>query len=225
MVISLLPSLLRYAVLWTGVCCVAGCNGFGYTQRSAPPVAADSPQAVVAHLQHAMEWREYAKVVQVVAPPDRARYSRYFELREGEYEDWEKLAGAIRRRFGWGTVLERAVLDAMAVSPLQQQTRNGVIDWNALQFTKAEGDPNKIIIRDMDGRYLIELVKLEGKWYVKDFDGGSCGAEYMATLERQVMYFRDRIASLIRIVRKETPAEVEKQVYEALGQAITLVRA
>jgi hypothetical protein len=220
MVSSPIASLLRYAVLWTGACCVAGCNGVDYTQQSVPPVLGDSPQAAVAHLQHAMEWREYGNAMGVIALPDRARYSRYFALLEGENKDWEKLGGAIRKRFGWGTVLERAVLEATSLSPLQRQTRNGVIDWTSLQFTKAEGDPNKMIVRDLNGRYLVELVHFEGKWYVKDFDGGSCSAEYMPTLERQVEYFRDRIASLINVVREKPTAEVETEVYEALGQPV-----
>lgn len=215
-----ISSMLRYAVLWTGACCVAGCNGVDYTQQSVFPVQGDSPQAAVAHLQRSMEWREYGNAIGVIAPPDRARYSRYFALLEGKDRDWEELAGAIRKRFGWGTVLERAVLEATSLSPLQRQTRNGVIDWKSLQFTKAEGDPNRMIVRDLNGRYLVELVHFEGRWYVKDFDGGSCSAEYMPTLERQVKYFRDRIASLISVVREKPTAEVETEVYEALGQPV-----
>ena len=199
---------------------MAGCNGVDFPQQSVSPVEGDSPQVVVAHLQHSMEWRDYGNAMGVIAPPDRTRYSQYFALLEDQDKDWQELTAAIRERFGWGTVLERAVLEATSMSPLQRQTSNGVIDWKSLQLTKAEGDPNGMIVRDLDGRYLVELVQVEGKWYVKDFDGGSCSAEYMPTLERQVKYFRDRIESLVLVVRKKPKAEVETEVYEALGQPV-----
>jgi hypothetical protein len=167
-----------------------------------------------------MEWREYGKAMDVITPPERARYSRYFTLLKGKNKDWEKLADAVRKRFGWGTVLERAVLEATSLSPLWRQTRNGVIDWKSLQFTKVEGSPNKMIVRDTNGYYLVELVHFEDRWYIKDFNGGSCSAEYMLALERQAKYFHERIMILINVVREKPAAEVEKEVYEALGQPV-----
>jgi len=212
-------------IAWQGIVFLSwisfsgGCNDANRTVQQMPLSTMNSPRAVVSYLQHAMEWRDYRKVVEVVAPPDRPRYSRYFQVLEGEYEDWEKLAAAIRRRFGWGTVLEKAVLEATALSPLLRQTKNGVIDWEALRFTQAEGDSNRMIVRDLGGHYLVELVQLEAKWYIKDFNGGACAMEYMDTLARQAGSFRALIVDLIKAIQEEPPAEVERRVYEAVGQS------
>jgi hypothetical protein len=178
----------------------------------------DSPRAVISYLQHAMEKREYAKVVDIMAPSEKSRYVQYFRLAEGYYGDVDRLAAAIRKRLGRDTALEKAVVGACLLSPLQNNLKDGAIKWEALQFAQPATDPNRLYLQDLSGHSLVRLVKLDGKWFVTDFDGGSCGMEYMDALAEQVACFRDLIEDLIRVVQIEHPAQVERRVYEALGR-------
>ncbi|KKM14668.1 hypothetical protein LCGC14_1703800, partial [marine sediment metagenome] len=166
---------MQCSLLLVCVSLTVGCNGAGRIEKQSPVLVAGSPRAVVSYLQRAMEGREYTKVIDVIAPSDRALYRVYFKLIEGYYADWDKLATAVRKRFGAGTALEQAIAEAIRISPLRREMRNGAIDWAAVRFAQPATEQNRLLVRDLSGHRLVALVNVEGNWYVKDFNGGASG--------------------------------------------------
>lgn len=204
-------------VAWLGV--VGGCDCAGRTAQKMVPSAVDSPRALVSYLHSAMDNRDYAKVLHVIAPSEKARHVHYFKIVEGYHADWDRLTAAIRKRFGENTAMEQAIARAQWLSPLRNNLEDGAISWDSLQFTQAANDPGRLCLQDLSGHTIVELIKVDRRWFVISFDGGSCAIEYMGVLAKQVAHFRDGIERLLRVVQNGPATEVERRVYEALGQS------
>jgi hypothetical protein len=202
-------------VLFLALFYLAGCCG-KITLRQA---VMDEPREIAIRLQKAMESREYEGIVDAIEPSERTRYIKYFKLIAGYYGDWDRLADAIRGRFGKNTLMEKAIIESGRLSPFRDYLRDDSICWEKLQFAQPANDLSQLYLQGLSGHVLVRFVILDGKWFVRDFDGGACGMEYMDTLARQIICFRALMADLMKVAQSEKKTEVERRVYEILGQS------